>query len=83
MSEKKTELAGFTPSFKYEIKQSKLDADADRRLTATGRKWSSSGMDLTRGEAEARRMEKRGTFAAVSSHGVDQDREGSEAARGA
>ena len=38
--------------------------DAGRRMTAVSEKWSSSGVGLTAAESEARRLEKKGTFAA-------------------
>jgi hypothetical protein len=37
----------------------------DRRMTQHSRKWSSSGLGLDAAEAEARRLEKKGTFTAT------------------
>ena len=37
----------------------------NRRMTEHSRKWSSSGLGLDAAEAEARRLEKKGTFSAT------------------
>ena len=37
----------------------------NRRMTQHSRKWSSSGLGLDAAEAEARRLEKKGTFSAT------------------
>lgn len=37
----------------------------DKRMTEVSRKWSSSGVNLDAAESEARRLEKKGTFAAT------------------
>ena len=42
-----------------------------RRMTAGSRKWSSSGLGLTAAEAEARRLEKKGTFHATVDEEAD------------
>ena len=39
--------------------------DKDRRMTQHSRKWSSTGLGLDAAEAQARRMEKKGTFSAT------------------
>ena len=46
-------------------KSAKDAAVQDRRMTAVSRKWSSSGLGLSKSEKEARRLEKKGTFAAT------------------
>ena len=42
-----------------------------RRMTAGSRKWSSSGLGLSAAEAQARRLEKKGTFHATVDEEAD------------
>jgi hypothetical protein len=42
-----------------------VEEKKDRRMTQHSRKWSSSGLGLDAAEAEARRLEKKGTFSAT------------------